>query len=88
MPTDTFCSDAFYVHTDPGRLPSFAEECSFGNCLRIHTTKKKSALSSNCSVMQRGCIPLRKKGDAALLPPRFLMFMSVAQTSDPSAHVE
>ena len=41
MPTDTFCSDTFYVHTDPGSLPSFAEECSFGNCLRIHTTKKK-----------------------------------------------
>ena len=40
MPTDTFCSDAFYVHTDPSSLPSFAEECSFGNCLRIHTTKK------------------------------------------------
>ena len=40
MPTDTFCSDTFYVHTDPGSLPSFAEECSFGNRLRIHTTKK------------------------------------------------
>ena len=32
----------FYVHTDPGSLLSFAEECSFGNCLRIHTTKKIS----------------------------------------------
>ena len=42
MPTDTFCSDTFYVHTDPGSLPSFAAECSLGNCLRIHTTKKKS----------------------------------------------
>ena len=31
MPTDTFCSDTFYVHTDPDSLPSFAEECSFGN---------------------------------------------------------
>ena len=41
MSTDTFCNDIFYVHTDPGSLPSFAEECSFGNCLRIHTTKKK-----------------------------------------------
>ena len=40
MPTDAFCSDTFYVHTDPGSLPSFAEQCSFGNCLRIHTTKK------------------------------------------------
>ena len=31
MPTDTFCSGTFYVHTDPDSLPSFAEECSFGN---------------------------------------------------------
>ena len=43
MPTDTFCSDTFYVHTDPGNLPSFAEECSFGNCLRIHATKNKAS---------------------------------------------
>ena len=24
-------TDTFYVHTDPDSLPSFAEECSFGN---------------------------------------------------------
>ena len=24
MPTDTFCSDTFYVQIDPGSLPSFA----------------------------------------------------------------
>ena len=47
MPTDTFCSDTFYVHTDPGSLSSFAEECNFGNCLRIHTTKNMCALGSS-----------------------------------------
>ncbi len=31
MPTDTSCSDTLYVHTSPYNLPSFAEECSFGN---------------------------------------------------------
>ncbi len=31
MPTDTFCSDTLYVHTDPDGLPRFAEECGFGS---------------------------------------------------------
>ena len=31
MPIDTLCSDTLYVYTDPDSLPSFAEECSFGN---------------------------------------------------------
>ncbi len=31
IPADLFCSDTLYVHTDPDGLPSFAEECSFGN---------------------------------------------------------
>ncbi len=31
LPADIFCSDTLYVHTDPDGLPSFAEECSFGN---------------------------------------------------------
>ncbi len=26
-----FCSDTLYVHTDPDSLPSFADECNFGN---------------------------------------------------------
>ncbi len=29
--TNTFCSDTLYVRTDPGSLPSFTEECRFGN---------------------------------------------------------
>ena len=29
--SDIFRRDILYVHTDPDGLPSFAEECSFGN---------------------------------------------------------
>ena len=55
MPTDTFCSDTLYVHTDPDGLPSFAEECSLsGTGLRIHTTKRKKH-----SKFTRACVLLR-----------------------------
>ncbi len=41
MPTNIFCSDTLYVHTDFDRLPSFAEECTLSYLgHRIHTTKK------------------------------------------------
>ena len=49
---------------------------------RIHTTKKSPHLQVSRN-MHRGW------GDAGPLPPpRFHLFMSAAQTSDPSAHVE
>ena len=52
MPTDTFCSDTLYVNTDPGSLPSFAEECSFGNLSSdsYHSEKAQCCTVKLCSV--------------------------------------
>ena len=41
------------VHTDPDSFPSFAEECSFGNGHRIHSTTK---MTSNYALLTAAII--------------------------------